>query len=454
MIPRDSPPTRVQDTTLGSVPVPEVSRVLEDAIGLDGVSLSARVVGKGISWANENRKTWYEGSAAKHHKRFYHSLEKQVGPLSHDVAQFIQSSTELNETRSQSVKQMVSMYEQHLRTLNNTENSVRQTLERVNKCETITSQAISSSARSVERIAKAIEGCAEKVVTDFHGVRLVTESIRGSVANLAIHVEALIDELHEVNRNLDGIKDELKKNNILISSGGSGPDGFAGVVHKFVAMHIRQNKSPDDRFFLWHPDTSWHPAFYDLMTGHPLPTSFWGESDDLDKLCISMKAIRQAMRDEGSGAQDAVFHLLIPAWYGINLVMPLHFPDDLLPLRLVGPTHGKALVTFNLPAAQAHLSLDGVDNVLDPHGSNEIAEAAGSLSGFVYGVGGSTAVVMGCCACDPGAILPVFLMMGWGASLVATDGLTGPALAVEEMLQEEPARILGSNERLRMATDD
>lgn len=116
----------------------------------------------------------------------------------------------------------------------------------------------------------------------------------------------------------------------------------------------------DDCFFVRHPDTWWHLAFYAKVKETPLPAICMGESDCLDRLCIAMKAIGQGMKEQGKDSSKVpTFHILIPAWYNITVTEPVHFPDEMLPLRLVGPKHdgGKPLVLFALPRPQADLTL-------------------------------------------------------------------------------------------------
>jgi hypothetical protein len=60
----------------------------------------------------------------------------------------------------------------------------------------------------------------------------------------------------------------------------------------------------NDCFFVYHPDTWWHLAFYAKVKETPLPSTFMGESDCLDGLCIAMKAIGQGIREQG---EDMVF---------------------------------------------------------------------------------------------------------------------------------------------------
>ncbi|KAF6827221.1 hypothetical protein CMUS01_09105 [Colletotrichum musicola] len=188
-----------------------------------------------------------------------------------------------------------------------------------------------------------------------------------------------VAELRMVNQNLKGIKDELSAQNTLTSSGGAGPDGFASVVHGFAKLHIQKDqgggKENEEKhmFFMWHPDKTWHWRFQELLEEKPLPTAFCAYSDDLDCLCALMKEARQALPNRPS---PVIFHLLMPAWYKIEVKEPLHFPDELQPLGVVGMRHdGSPLVTFNLPVAQPGL-LDGIFNVPEIAGGATFLEAS------------------------------------------------------------------------------
>lgn len=246
----------------------------------------------------------------------------------------------------------------------------------------------------------------------------------------------------------------------MISSGGSGPEGFAGIVYKYIKMHAGRSKRRSDRFFVWHPDTSWHSAFYDMVTKNPLPASFCGESDDLDRLCISIKAFRQLMRAENRGDEALDCHILIPSWYDIKLDSPLHFPDELLPMRIIGPTHdgGRALVSFNLPHAQGGLSLEGVDNIFNPKLlSRDNAEAVGTgiaISGVISsglagsGLGIGAAGLLGIVA-SPVSILVVAPLFVGSLCFGAAAG-EEVVHVVADMLSNKPARILGSYETIQV----
>lgn len=264
----------------------------------------------------------------------------------------------------------------------------------------------------------------ERLTVEVEGVRLAATAISGHMAEIVTLLKEVLGQFQKINQNLSGIHEELMKRNILASSGGSGELGFARTVYSFISMHIMKATGTNDLFFLWHPDTSWHPVFYDMIAEKPLPESYCGESDNLDKLCILMKTIRQIM---GPTGKKPVFHLLIPAWYGIPWSEAARFPDEILPLHVVGPTHhmGRPLVSFNLPCVQHNLQLENISNCFD-----EQEEGEGSSLLVLGGVAG-VAVSL--------ATGPAGGFAGLPASVAAICAGMGAGSGTPKM-----ARILGS----------
>jgi hypothetical protein len=180
---------------------------------------------------------------------------------------------------------------------------------------------------------------------------------------------------------------------------------------------------------------------------NPFPDTFCAYSDDLDRLVTAMKVLRAHVPPE------TVFHLIIPAWYPISIKAPLHFPDELLPLQIVGHKHaGAELVAFNLPRAQDRLTLVDVANVLDPNGHNSVAAAA---SAATFLVGGGWGVNGVCLAARVGlgtmtGLGAVVMIPVWFGSFftVGASAAQTMAIAVGESLCEEALRILGSDSRL------
>lgn len=271
----------------------------------------------------------------------------------------------------------------------------------------------------------------QRLLLELCGVRLAPTTILDPYMDQLMTVLVpLLQQVGEMNQNLSGIHEELKRKTILASSGGAGADGFANVVYNFVKMHIKHTTRKNDLFFLWHPDTSWHPVFYEIIARNPLPNTFCGESTDLNKLCNFMKVTREAMNRKHHYKKQPVFHLLIPSWYNIRWVEPVHFPDEILPLRVVGPTHdmGRPLVSFCLPFQQDDLRLEGVGNSvcekdLEGAGDDSTALIVGGLAGAAF------------CIATGG-------MFGLSAAVVAI--MTAIGSSGNEERQQKEARILGS----------
>lgn len=315
---------------------------------------------------------------------------------------------------------------------------------------------LSSSGKSVSEAANSIKTAAQEIVPEVHGVRLMAKSLCISVATIAVIMEQMVLEIKQVNQNLGNIREELWHTNVLTSSGGAGKNGFAEVVYNFVNMEAGRGQYKDDCFFVWHPDTSWHPAFYAIVKQTPLPATFMGESDSLDRLCIAMKAIRQGMKEQGKDPDKTpTFHILIPAWYNIAITDPLRFPDEILPLRLVGLKHdgGKPLVSFVLPRPQANLTLQAIGNnfvekLFDRNTAEHITvmtvETASLVGGGLVGSYAGLAVAAGLgIAASPLAsvvIVPLFIGGGIGGLYSSRDVM----ISVVDSLSNKRARVLGS----------
>jgi hypothetical protein len=313
-------------------------------------------------------------------------------------------------------------------------------------------EIVSSSGKSISEAADSIKTAAQEVVPEVHGVRLMAKSLCMSVATIAVIMEQMLLEIKQVNQNLENIREELWRINVLTSSGGAGKSGFAEVVYNFVDMEAGRGQYKDDCFFIWHPDTSWHPAFYAKVKETPLPSTFIGESDSLDQLCIAMKAIRKGMREQGKKKMPT-FHILISSWYNIAVMEPLHFPDKLLPLRLVGPKHdgGKPLVSFVLPRPQAELTVQAVGNnyeekVFSPDMKMGVAVATTASSWMAY-VG--TVVAVAGTATSVVLASPVAMpaLVGTYYATVLAGKAAGERLA--DILCDTRPRVLGSHSRLR-----
>ncbi|KAF2398333.1 hypothetical protein EJ06DRAFT_532085 [Trichodelitschia bisporula] len=140
------------------------------------------------------------------------------------------------------------------------------------------------------------------------------------------------------------------------------PEKFAKQVYKYVAMKAAETAGAQPRhfYFLYHPDTDWHPTFFELVENKPLPDSFYGMSENLDALCVWMRFVRVMLAKQRSWGREAVFVLLVPAYRPFHIQEPLDFAEVLHPLIIHGMIHNnEPFVRLNLPKQRKDL-LDGV----------------------------------------------------------------------------------------------
>jgi hypothetical protein len=188
---------------------------------------------------------------------------------------------------------------------------------------------------------------------------------------------------------LNAIADHLEDSNAITVSGSGGPNGFAQHVYNFIngkTLDIVEAERNKHRFFVFNPDTIWYPAFGELVRENPLPPQFVDKGQKLDHMCLFMREVRTKLNEaEPEHGKDVTFHLLMPSWQQLAFKMPLHFPEDLYPLRIEGLTNsgGKEMVRMNLPCAPSDL-LDDVANDLDAKGWNKLAGIAREIIGFEF----------------------------------------------------------------------
>jgi hypothetical protein len=95
-------------------------------------------------------------------------------------------------------------------------------------------------------------------------------------------------------------ENELKKIGIRIAdeltaqTGLDAPEKFATHVHHYIRLETNRVYEDGLRhiYFLFHPDTNWHPEFQSLVRRMPLPENLLGMSECLDSLVVWMKFIR------------------------------------------------------------------------------------------------------------------------------------------------------------------
>ncbi|OAP60952.1 hypothetical protein AYL99_05954 [Fonsecaea erecta] len=312
------------------------------------------------------------------------------------------------------------------------------------------------AAESMERIADSVD----RVVRNVHGIHVIGNLLVDHINYYGCWMQKVaaiqIDQGYQVIQALANIGEHLGDANSITVSGSGGPDGFAKHVYDFIKEKIgviQEAERDNHRFFVYHPDTNWYPAFYRLITETPLPPTFCAKSDNLDKCCLYMQEVRAQLKRESEREQDIIFHLLIPSWYSISFKQPLHFPDCLQPFKVEGQKHKlKEYVEFNLPAAPAGL-LDGVANVLDPKGSNMIAagvSTATTLPVVGWGINGAClAAALGLGALT--GLGPVAAVPIWFGTAMPAMSAAAPAIqeTLYKALCEEEPRVLGSTQPLK-----
>ncbi|OQV09891.1 hypothetical protein CLAIMM_13967 [Cladophialophora immunda] len=322
-------------------------------------------------------------------------------------------------------------------------------------------EAVAASAQVAAESMERVADSADQVVMNLHGIHVIGNSL---VDHINYHGRWMqkfsaiqIAQGYQVIQALANIGEHLGDANSITASGSGGPDGFAKHVHDFVKEKIggiQEAERENHRFFVYHPDTNWYPAFYRLITETPLPPTFCTKSDNLDRLCQYMQEVRTQLKRESGRGQDIIFHLLIPSWYSISFKQPLHFPDCLQPFKVEGQKHRlKEYVQFNLPAAPAGL-LDGVANVLDPKGWNKVASGvstATTLPAVGWGINGACLAVGIGLGTLTGLGALVAIPVWFGTAMPAMS-VAAPAIheTVYDALCEEAPRVLGSTRRLNM----
>ncbi|KAF2812187.1 uncharacterized protein BDZ99DRAFT_558025 [Mytilinidion resinicola] len=182
-----------------------------------------------------------------------------------------------------------------------------------------TAKNTSAVADSAKRIAKNSDAVTKRI----NGVQIISNSLvdrvdyhmkftQAAIVGLAIEVHQGLEALKKIGAKLDGIYEEMMNSNGIKVQGSGGPDGFARHVYDFVEEATEQ-PSDKHRFFVYHPDTDWYPAFRRLFRRNPLPTTFCAKSDDLDKLCVLILEARKNLIKESDDGKHVVFHLLVPA---------------------------------------------------------------------------------------------------------------------------------------------
>ncbi|KAI9647029.1 hypothetical protein NHQ30_005031 [Ciborinia camelliae] len=160
------------------------------------------------------------------------------------------------------------------------------------------------------------------------------------------------------------------KGELEAQTGLQAPEAFAKQVRLFIDQRISEESQSATRsgvkhaFFLYHPDSDWHPHFYESVRRKALPINFLGISQNLDSICVWMKFVR-ALNSQQGGKTRMKFHLLIPAYRPMVITEPLKFPDDVFPLAVEGFMHNSIeYVWLNLPGEYPdQFSLSNIGNM-------------------------------------------------------------------------------------------
>jgi len=433
----------------------------------DSISKSAPIVSDVLQiplGIVEIRRKYVETSLLKDQRKFIQA----------DLRPFIQSQIRLNHTAGR-VQVENSKILQHIQQLLNTHGGrLVEVLGRQAEAKESMAKILDKNIRAYQNNQTAIATSAgiiarssRSVATDINGIHLIGHSVldridyygpflQAGTAALVIQVYQCKQALEKIGRSLDGINEEIMKQNNLTAQGSTGPHGFAQHVYSYVKHRIEEvDDKKKHMFFVYHPDTEWYASFADLMRENRLPPSFCAKSADLDKLCRYLQTTRELLTAESDEGNDVVFHILIPSWYPISITQPLHFPDALQPLHVEGEKYGGGTpyVTFNLPGAQDNLLKD-VGNMFDPTTADMNNTIAGVAAGCTWLVSGgalsyvslAAGLALGA-ATGGGALVAIPVWWGGFGSAAMYAGL--PATnAVYDYLQEEAPRILGSDQRL------
>ncbi|KIX96999.1 uncharacterized protein Z520_07113 [Fonsecaea multimorphosa CBS 102226] len=199
-----------------------------------------------------------------------------------------------------------------------------------------------------------------KYLAGFQGYFIAAGAVLPAQCIQVFQGQAIIAELR-------GIRRELAAQTRL-----DAPEKFATQVHGYIDMMTKSTSTSTSStsksnssmkqhlYFVYHPDTDWHPYFCKLVERKPLANNFFGMAENLDTLCIWMRYLRALFTKSGEWGKDPVFHLLMPTYRQLHIEEPIAFAQALHPLCLHGFVHNsKCSVELNLPNTDPEM-LDGV----------------------------------------------------------------------------------------------
>ncbi|KAH7186498.1 hypothetical protein DER44DRAFT_858869 [Fusarium oxysporum] len=228
---------------------------------------------------------------------------------------------------------------------------------------------------------------------------------------------------------------------------GWGHGGFGTYVHGFVQNEMAAVDGAQDGqhhlFYVWHPDSDWHPAFEGRQTQDPLGPAFGGYHHDLATICLRMRADREALIATTDYRRTAVFHLVIPAYYPLVMDHPIAFAYELLPLVVTGGRHrGTDLVWFAIRPYRGderlHLNFIGR---LNPDRSN--LAIRGGMVGMQPSVIGTFGCALAAVAFPPCAPVAA-IMVPSGLASAFTCCMAVASGIVYDSYTHEPTQVLGN----------
>ncbi|KAL5592560.1 hypothetical protein FOBRF1_013586 [Fusarium oxysporum] len=248
-------------------------------------------------------------------------------------------------------------------------------------------------------------------------------AVLGSIPLVLLYLASAIKR---VGASLDAIRSELE---------------IANVARNEMAA-VDRAQDGQRHFYVWHPDSDWHPAFEGRQAEGPLGPAFGGYHHDLATICIRMRADREALVATTDYGRAAMFHLVIPAYYPLVMDHPIAFADELLPLVVTGGRHrGTDLVWFALRRdpreERLHLNFVGLLPLDHPN-----LAIRGGMVGFVRSWLGGVGCVVALTALPPCASVAGIMAESFVASAFASWTAAASGI-VYDVLTQESIQILG-----------
>jgi hypothetical protein len=118
-------------------------------------------------------------------------------------------------------------------------------------------------------MAQTLKQSAAAMTRDINKVRIIANSMADTIQYhnrfMQITMSQGVRALSRIGDELGNIKDELGLANSLNVQGSTGEAGFAQHVYDFVQLRIDEVGGLKHRFFVYHPDDGWYPAFRKLI---------------------------------------------------------------------------------------------------------------------------------------------------------------------------------------------